>query len=149
MRRNFQGYTTDVSDALIAFGASAIGEFSHGFAQSARDTLEWSQHIERGESPAVRGIVTTPEDRMRAEAIERLMCDLNVNVAEIAARHGLDAAVFSDLGERMAPAIAAGIASLNGAHVTVPAEQRLFLRNVAAAFDTHFVSAPNRHARAV
>jgi oxygen-independent coproporphyrinogen-3 oxidase len=77
------------------------------------------------------------------------MCDLNVNVAEIAARHGLDAAVFSDLGERMAPAIAAGIASLNGAHVTVPAEQRLFLRNVAAAFDTHFVSAPNRHARAV
>ncbi len=52
MRRNFfQGYTTDVSDALLAFGASAIGEFAQGFVQSARDTLDWSQRIDRNESP--------------------------------------------------------------------------------------------------
>ena len=74
MRRNFQGYTTDVSDALLAFGASAIGEFPNGFVQSARDTLEWSQRIDNNESPVTRGLATTPEDRMRAHVIERLMC---------------------------------------------------------------------------
>lgn len=149
MRRNFQGYTTDVSDALLAFGASAIGECSQGFVQSARDTLEWSQRIERGESPVVRGVATTPEDRMRAEVIERLMCDLSVDPWAIAARHGSPAEVFADLPGRLEPLMAADIAALEGNRVTVPARHRLFLRNVAAAFDTHFVSIPNRHARAV
>ena len=41
LRRNFQGYTTDTADALVAFGASAISEFPQGFAQAARDTLAW------------------------------------------------------------------------------------------------------------
>jgi oxygen-independent coproporphyrinogen-3 oxidase len=149
MRRNFQGYTTDVSDALLAFGASSIGEFSQGFVQSARDTLEWSQRIERDESPVVRGIATNPEDRLRAEVIERLMCDLTVDPAAIAASHGFPAYVFDDLPEKLEPMIAAGIAVVEGSRITVPAKHRLFLRNVAAAFDTHFVSAPNRHAKAV
>ena len=43
LHRNFQGYTTDTADALIAFGASAISEFPQGFAQAARDTLAWTR----------------------------------------------------------------------------------------------------------
>jgi oxygen-independent coproporphyrinogen-3 oxidase len=149
MRRNFQGYTTDISDALLAFGASAIGEFAEGFVQSARDTLEWSQRIERDESPVIRGIATTAEDRLRAAVIERLMCDLAVDPAAIAARQGFPDDVFADLPEKLDPLIAAGIAELDGNRITVPARHRLFLRNVAAAFDAHFVAAANRHARAV
>ncbi len=149
MRRNFQGYTTDVSDALLAFGASAIGEFPQGFVQSARDTLEWSQRIDRNESPVTRGLATTAEDRMRAEVIERLMCDLTVDPAAIAARHGFDARVFDEVEEKLAHAIAAGIAVMSGTRISVPPKHRLFLRTVAAAFDAHFVAAPNRHAKAV
>ena len=149
MRRNFQGYTTDVSDALLAFGASAIGEFPQGFVQSARDTLEWSQRIERNESPVTRGLATTPEDRMRSEVIERLMCDLSVDPGSIAIAHGFSPAIFDDVAEKLEPAILAGIAQINGNRISVPAKHRLFLRTVAAAFDTHFVSAPNRHAKAV
>ena len=149
MRRNFQGYTTDVSDALLAFGASAIGEFPEGFVQSARDTLDWSQRIDRGESPVTRGLATSPEDRMRAEVIERLMCDLTVDPVATALRHGFDASVFGDISDRLAPALAGGIAKMQGPRITVLPGHRLFLRTVAAAFDTHFVAAPNRHAKAV
>ena len=149
MRRNFQGYTTDVSDALLAFGASAIGEFPNGFVQSARDTLEWSQRIDRSESPVVRGLATTPEDRMRAHVIERLMCDLSVDPAAIAMAHGFSPAIFDDVAEKLEHAVAAGIAQVSGSRISVPHKHRLFLRTVAAAFDTHFVSAPNRHAKAV
>ena len=39
--------------------------------------------------------------------------------------------------------------SIDGTRVSVPPQHRLFLRTVAAAFDTHFVAAPNRHAKAV
>jgi oxygen-independent coproporphyrinogen-3 oxidase len=149
MRRNFQGYTTDVSDALLAFGASAIGEFPEGFVQSARDTLEWSQKIDRNESPVTRGLATTAEDRMRSEVIERLMCDLSVDAAEIAKRHGFDPAIFDDVPEKLEPAIFAGIAEVKGSRISVKPRHRLFLRTVAAAFDAHFVAAPNRHAKAV
>jgi oxygen-independent coproporphyrinogen-3 oxidase len=149
MRRNFQGYTTDVSDALLAFGASAIGEFPQGFVQSARDTLEWSQRIERNESPVTRGLATTPEDRMRSEVIERLMCDLTVDAARIAEHHGFDPSMFDDVGQKLEAAVEAGIARIDGTRVSVPPQHRLFLRTVASAFDTHFVAAPNRHAKAV
>lgn len=149
LRRNFQGYTTDVSDALLSFGASAIGEFPQGFVQAARDTLEWSQRIERNQSPVTRGLATTAEDRMRSEVIERLMCDLSVDYGKIAAQHGFDADLMGDIRGKLAQAIDAGIASIDGTRVSVPPKHRLFLRTVAAAFDTHFVAAPNRHAKAV
>ncbi len=149
LRRNFQGYTTDVSDALLSFGASAIGEFPQGFVQSARDTLDWSQKIDRNESPVTRGLATTPEDRMRAEVIERLMCDLTVDPGAIAQKHGFAADTFADIGQKLEDAAAAGIARIDQGRISVPPEHRLFLRTVAAVFDKHFVSAPNRHAKAV
>jgi oxygen-independent coproporphyrinogen-3 oxidase len=149
LRRNFQGYTTDVSDALLSFGASAIGEFPQGFVQSARDTLEWSQKIDRNESPVTRGLATTAEDRMRSEVIERLMCDLSVDPGKIAQKHGFAPETFADTAQKLEGAIDAGIARVDGSRISVPPQHRLFLRAVASAFDTHFVAAPNRHAKAV
>ncbi len=35
VHRNFQGYTTDPSDALIGFGASAVSRFAEGFTQNS------------------------------------------------------------------------------------------------------------------
>lgn len=149
MRRNFQGYTTDAADALLSFGASAIGEFPQGFVQSARDTLEWSQKIDRNESPVSRGVATTPEDRMRSVVIERLMCDLSVDPKKIAVAHGFDPAVFDDVPQKLEAAMQAGIARIDGSRISVPPHHRLFLRTIAAHFDAHFVAAPNRHAKAV
>jgi len=149
LRRNFQGYTTDVAGALLSFGASAISEFPRGFVQAARDTLSWSEQVSSDRNPASRGLHCTPEDRMRAEIIERLMCDLAVDYAAIAAAHGFPDTVFAGIHERLAACREAGIAELGEGSVRVPEDSRLFLRSVAAAFDAHYVAAPNRHAKAV
>ncbi len=149
LRRNFQGYTTDTAEALIAFGASAISEFPQGFAQAARDTLTWSQAIDQGISPIARGLATTAEDRMRAAIIEQIMCNFEVNFRQIAQLHGFDEAVLEDSLSRLQPLIAAGVASMDGSTVRVPRAHRLFLRSVAAAFDGHYTGAKNRHAKAI
>ena len=149
LRRNFQGYTTDVSDALLAFGASAISELPQGFAQAARDTLHWSERIAAGENPVKRGLALTAEDRMRGEVIERLMCDFTVDFGAVAARHGFTPEIFADVPQRLQLALDAGLASLMETRVSVPHEHRLFLRSVASIFDSYFVVAPNRHAKAV
>ena len=149
LRRNFQGYTTDTADALLSFGASAIGELPQGFIQAARDTLQWSEAIERGENPAMRGLERSAEDRLRAEIIERLMCDFTVDYGAITTRHGFKPETFADVPEKLKAAIDAGIAWCEGSRVSVPQTQRLFLRTVASAFDAYFTAAPNRHAKAV
>jgi oxygen-independent coproporphyrinogen-3 oxidase len=146
LRRNFQGYTSDVTDALLAFGASAIGALPQGFVQAARDTLKWSTAVESGRNPVTRGLALTGEDRMRAEIIERLMCDLTVDALGIAKRHGFD---LGDTFLRLKPLLEAGLAAMDGGNVTVPREHRLFLRTVASAFDNYFSPSPHRHAKAV
>jgi oxygen-independent coproporphyrinogen-3 oxidase len=146
LRRNFQGYTTDATDALLAFGASAISQFPNGYVQAARDTLTWSNAIAAGINTGTRGIELTDDDRMRAEIIERLMCDMRVDAMAIAQRWGLS---IADAFEKLEPICDAGLATVEGGIVAVPDEHRLFLRNVASAFDAYFAPAPKRHARAV
>ena len=89
------------------------------------------------------------DDLLRGGVIERLMCDLSVDAAKIAEAHGFDPAMFDEVPQKLEAALAAGIATIEGTRVFVPSQHRLFLRTVAAAFDTHFVAAPNRHAKAV
>ena len=149
LHRNFQGYTTDTADALVAFGASAISEFPRGFVQAARDTLTWTEAIAEEKSPVVRGLATTAEDQMRAAIIERIMCDLAADFGQVADRHGLSDTVLEDSLMRLQPLVEAGLASLDGSTVRVPQEHRLFLRSVACAFDSHYSGAKNCHARAI
>ena len=149
LRRNFQGYTTDTADALLAFGASAISEFPQGFAQAARDTLPWTQAIAARKSPVVRGLAGTAEDRMRAAIIEQIMCNFSADFGQIADQHGFNNTVLVDSLFRLQPLAEAGLANIVGTTVHVPPEHRLFLRSVACAFDRHYTAAKNRHARAI
>ena len=149
LRRNFQGYTTDTADALIAFGASAISEFPQGFAQAARDTLAWSKAIAEEKSPVARGLATTAEDRMGAAIIEQIMCNFAADFGQIAGQHGFNDAIVEDSLLRLQPLVEAGLASIDGSTVRVRQEHRLFLRSVACAFDSHYTDARNRHAKAI
>ncbi len=149
LRRNFQGYTTDTSDALLAFGASSIGALPQGFMQNARDTLNWSKAIHAGELPVSRGLQLSADDRLRGEVIEKLMCFFEADVQSICDRHGVPLQALRTSFDRLDALQADGLAVVDGAAVSVPRRHKLFLRTVAAAFDAHFVPAENRHAKAV
>ena len=149
LRRNFQGYTTDAADAMIGFGVSSISAFPNGYAQGGRDTLSWATAINEGRSPVMRGLIITDEDRMRAEIIERLMCDFTVNPLEIAKRHGFDEATLLTSFERLKELRSDAMIDMSGSVISVPSDRRIFVRNIAQAFDAHYVAAPARHSKAV
>ncbi len=149
LRRNFQGYTTDVADAMIGFGVSSISEFPGGFAQGMRDTLTWSNAVKSGRSPVTRGLITSTEDRMRAEIIERLMCNFTVNPMAIAKDHGFDESTLLAAFERLKDLQSDDMITMSGHTITIPEDRHIFVRNVAQAFDAHYVEAPARHSRAV
>ena len=80
LHRNFQGYTVDDADALIGLGASAVGKLPQGFVQNAPDVAGYSRAVSGGRFATVKGLALSDDDRLRGEIIERLMCDLAVNL---------------------------------------------------------------------
>ena len=149
LRRNFQGYTTDTSDALIGFGASSIGQTSRAFAQNARDTLSWSSLVENGNLPITRGLIRTKEDLLRGDIIEELMCYLSVDVEAVCQRHRLQVETVQSSLERLSELAADGLVEIGGLKVKVPSEHKLFVRTAAAAFDAYYTNTEKRHAKAV
>jgi oxygen-independent coproporphyrinogen-3 oxidase len=149
MHRNFQGYTEDDATALIGFGASAIGELPQGYAQNAVPIHDYKRRVRAGRLATVRGIEITAEDRLRREVIERLMCDLSVDLAALSARHGRAADSFEEELGLLRDFAQDGLVTLDGSTVQVHEEARPLLRSICAVFDHRLRRGPGRHSQAV
>lgn len=144
LRRNFQGYTADEADALIGLGASAIGKLPHGFVQNAPDVGGYTRRIDAGEFPVVKGVALSEDDRLRAKIIERLMCDLALDLDRFGGP-----ARFADEIAALAPMADAGLLAIDGARITVNDGGRPYVRIAAAAFDAYLAAGRSRHSVAV
>ncbi|MFQ5958531.1 MAG: oxygen-independent coproporphyrinogen III oxidase, partial [Alphaproteobacteria bacterium] len=149
LRRNFQGYTTDRAEVLLGFGASAIGTLPKGYVQNVVGTPEYRKAIDGGALAVVRGVAVDADDRLRRAIIERLMCDLEVDLDAVCRAHGSAPAAFAREVEALAPLEACGAVRVDGDIVRLMPEARLLLRLACAAFDRRFGAAGERHARAV
>ncbi len=83
LRRNFQGYTDDTCPTLIGIGASSISQFAQGYVQNASATAAYIERIEAGMLSGHRGYKMTEDDRLRAAAINMLMCDFEINLQKL------------------------------------------------------------------
>ena len=149
VRRNFQGYTTDPAQTLLGLGASAIGRLPQGYVQNATHEVAWRDAVKSDGLAVVRGVALTADDLFRGEIIERLMCDLQVDLAQVCARHGRRLAELDPALRALAPTLADGLAELSGATLRVVGDGRLVVRSMCAAFDTYFEAAAGRHAKAI
>lgn len=144
LHRNFQGYTTDTADALIGLGASAIGKLPQGFVQNAPDLAGYARSIAAGRFATVKGLALSADDRRRAALIERLMCDLALDLDEFGG-----AAAFATELVSLAPLADKGLLTIDGARIAVTASGRPYIRLAAAAFDTYLTASRSKHSLAV
>jgi len=144
LRRNFQGYTTDAADALIGLGASAIGRLPSGYVQNAPDIGGYSRAIDAGQLATVKGLAVSPDDRLRAGVIERLMCDMSVDLDAVA-----DRGHFSNELAALIPFQREGLVAIEGRRIKVTEKGRPFVRVLASTFDTYLQNKPGRHSIAV
>jgi len=150
LRRNFQGYTDDPCETLIGMGATSISQFREGFVQNLKDRKAWTETVAAGRLPVERGVALTAGDRLRARAIERLMCALSVDVDDVCREMGAPAGSLNDALDRARALQPSGLCTVSGARVTVPETARLFLRTAAQCFDARTPPTPlQRHAKAV
>ena len=149
LHRNFQGYTTDPSDVLIGFGASAIGRLSQGYAQNEVVLGRYAERIQRGELATAKGYALTDDDRLRADLIERVMCDFRVDVGQICLRHETAPESILQAIPKLRVLQEDGIVHLEGNVLSVNDNARFLVRSVASAFDAYLGASGRTHSRAV
>ena len=152
LARNFQGYTVDAADALLGLGATAISSLPQGYAQNIAETGAHARAVAARQLPVARGYALTREDRLRRAVIERLMCELMVDVAALARLHGYRRTHLMPELARCRRFAEEGLVRIDGSRLIVCEAGRAALRVIAAQFDQHLapqVEGPRRHAVAV
>ncbi|EJN11471.1 oxygen-independent coproporphyrinogen III oxidase [Bradyrhizobium sp. YR681] len=149
LRRNFQGYTTDKGEVLLGFGASAIGHLPQGYVQNEVQIGAYAENVTSGRLATAKGYGLTDDDRLRADIIERIMCEFSADLGDICARHGAEAEAMLQSASRLKPLISDGVVRLDGDRIAVANDSRFLVRSVAAAFDAHLDPGKQLHSRAV
>ena len=144
-RRNFQGYTTDHTDALIGLGASAIGRLPQGYVQNATTTGDYTRGIrERGLATA-RGLRLSEQDRVRGHVIERLMCDLEFDGRQLEQEFGAHAKSVVGEARALIDGSEHGLIEPTDTGFRVTSRGRPFLRAICAHFDAYLGTGTARH----
>jgi oxygen-independent coproporphyrinogen-3 oxidase len=149
LHRNFQGYTTDDAPVLLGLGASSIGSLPDGYAQNAASVPVWRDAVRAGRLPIARGIALSPEDRLRRDVIEQIMCNFAVDLCDVAASHGADAKPLLAAAPALDQQARDGLIEWDGCSLAVTPAGRPFVRTVAAAFDAYLAPDATRHSAAV
>ena len=139
LRRNFMGYTTREGLDMLAFGPSAISEFSGVYAQVEKRLPDWFEAVESRRLATSIGHDLTKDDRVRRWIIGRIMCEAVVSAEEVECHFGEAARQdYSATLDRMQRLEADGLIEISkGRELRVRPLGRLLLRHVAMAFDAY------------
>ena len=147
--RSFQGYSDLPVQGTLGLGASAISAWPEGYAQNHISTRDYLSAIRAGRLATARGVARDADDRLRGRIIERLLCDLAVDLGEEAAAAGEAVEGFAELLPALRDFAADGLVRLDGWQLAMTQQGRPWVRSVAALFDRHLRPEAGRHARAV
>ncbi|MEL7256333.1 MAG: oxygen-independent coproporphyrinogen III oxidase [Pseudomonadota bacterium] len=139
LRRNFQGYTDDTTEALVGLGASAISRFPQGYAQNASATGAYTKAIRAGNFATSRGHCFKGEDLMRARLIEAVMCDFHISTDEICSSFDVSRKRIQDMFQKTSNEFE-GILDVRKDGLFVPSEARSLTRMIARSFDAYDLS---------
>jgi oxygen-independent coproporphyrinogen-3 oxidase len=110
--------------------------------------IGYREAITASRPATARGRVLTAEDRLRGRIIERLMCDLKVDLAGVCRAYGASAERFAAELSALDALARDGLVLRKGSEITVPPQARAFVRAVCAVFDIYMVESEARYSRA-
>jgi oxygen-independent coproporphyrinogen-3 oxidase len=143
LTRNFQGYTVQAGTEVIAFGVSGISDIGGLFAQNAHVLPKYESRATSGQLCTERGFALSAEDRLRRDVITQIMCNFFVDLGQRGAEH------FAPELQRLQRLQSEGLVRIDGAKIELTELGRVFVRNVACAFDEYLHRPGARFSRAV
>ena len=153
LQRNFEGYSTHAGLPILGLGMSSISQSSRSFSQNEKTLDGYENLVASGTLPIVKGLILTEDDCRRREIIMRVMCDLQLDFSAMGEKlGGIDfAETYATELEKLRPLAEDGLVEFDGTGLRVTQTGRLFIRNIAMAFDAYFSpsSAGTRHSKTV
>ena len=142
LRRNFMGYTTVIGAGVLALGVSAISDIEGVLFQNTPKIEEYQKQISRSILPVEKILVRSPEDRIRSWIIERIMCDAELNLADLP-REMYDERIVNQITVQDFPRLREwekiGLMTREGNVIKLNRIGRLFSRQIAAVFDAYLI----------
>ncbi|MCP4659160.1 MAG: oxygen-independent coproporphyrinogen III oxidase [bacterium] len=138
LARNFMGYTVKPAATAIAFGITGIGDLETAYFQNHKKLSTYYAALDAGRLPVERGYMLDNDDRIRRWVITQLMCNFRVRkrkVFELFDIHFDD--YFSSALAKLREMRDEGFVENTDDTVRVVGTGRLFVRNVAMAFDRY------------
>lgn len=139
MFRNFQGYTVRPATDTVAFGMSSISDIGGAYAQNSHKLKDWVDQVEAGTIPVDRGAAMSEDDVLRRFVINRVMCQLRLDLDEVQAQFGVPARalIAASLATGLDELKADGLVTFDGRLLLVTPLGQLLVRNVAMLFDAY------------
>lgn len=125
LTRNFQGYSIEMAEDMLGLGLSSIGFIENAYFQNVKALDEYNTRLSNNTLPITRGYVLNQDDLLRKNAILSLMCHFEI-----------DKSTYGHLTD-LTPFKADGLLIETPTHFIATPLGRLFIRNIAASFDTY------------
>jgi oxygen-independent coproporphyrinogen-3 oxidase len=135
LRRNFQGFTDDLADTTLGFGASAISYVGGLYAQNAKTLGDYYRRIDRQELATARGLILTPREITIGRTIREILCRSEADIAALLS--SLSPQEANGVCARLDALEADGVISWSGDVVILAPEARPLSRVVAMALDPY------------
>nr|WP_163558634.1 oxygen-independent coproporphyrinogen III oxidase [Halomonas sp. NO4] len=136
LSRRFQGYTSHQPQGdLLGLGVSAFSRIDDVYSRNPEKLAAYEAALDASHLPIARGMRLTFDDRVRRHAIERLLCDMALDLDALGERFGLDAErYFAETLRGLEGPRHDGLLERHGSRLLVTPLGRLRAQHLARAF---------------
>ncbi|MDR9439461.1 MAG: oxygen-independent coproporphyrinogen III oxidase [Halomonas sp.] len=136
LSRSLNGYSALAPCDHLGLGVGALSRLGGIAARNPMTLSDYETRLDASQLPVERGLRLTDDDRLRAHAIEHLMCDMRLDLDDLGQAFDLDAGMhLADALARLAPAERDGLVKRHGQRLEVTPGGRLLVHRLAATFD--------------
>lgn len=146
LQHSLHGYSSHAQCDQVGLGVSAISCIDDVYAQNHSRLDTYEAALDASHLPTARGIRLSFDDRIRRHAIERLTCDMQLDLNDMSEAFGIDAPRYlADALLRLELPQRDGLVVMDGQRLIATPLGRLLIRRLAKAFDSRLSLPPDTH----
>lgn len=132
---NGLGFAAQAPTDLIGLGVGARSRIGDTCFQSYAELAAWESSIDMGDLPVWRGLRLDPDQRLRSDVVQALLCTGRVDLDALRAQHGIVfAEYFRDELAALQPLRDADLLRLDAQQLQLGPQGRLALQAICAPF---------------
>ena len=138
LQRNFQGYSTHAECDIVGMGVSAISHVNESYSQNVKTLSAYKEMLAKGQLPLEKGLSLSEDDLVRAEVIQRLMCEGEIEFEKFDLQNHIQFLHYFEKELKSLTKLSSdALVCVSDEKIQVTDLGHFFLRNIAMTFDAY------------